>query len=78
MCHFYRYREHIRGGGVSLLYIYREHIRSGGVSLHVHNRLAGIERKDLSDMSECMESCCVEIDKEKTGLDKKCGNRGNL
>ncbi len=53
--HFYRYREHTRGGGVSL---------------HVHNRLAAIERKDLCIMSECMESYCDEIDKKQQVLIK--------
>ncbi len=56
-------------------YNYREEKTGGGVSLFVKTEITCIERNDLNIMNSIMEGCFIEIDKNRSGLEKKCNYR---
>ena len=56
--------------GYSHYYLYREHKRGGGVSLFINSKLSVKSRDDLKVMSNGLEALFVEISKEDSGLQK--------
>ena len=56
--------------GYNHYYLYREHKRGGGVSLYINSNFTVKTRDDLNIMNNSMEALFVEISKKDTGLQK--------